>query len=223
MTITAPAIPVPAAATGESQVLALLRQGKPVPQISDATTWPAAAVRKLAARNGLLVDAAGVAYAPEVDYYSQRVEKIEGADVEELLSMAYNCPDAKVRQARARLQHDVQALREQLSTYEKKKGQVAAAEHAAAEANAEIARLAAQLDQAKAKLREASTVIGRTMSAATPRPARRRYQPGVDYSTAEARQWAKDNGYGDQLPKYGRYVPDEVIDAMRAAQAEAAS
>ncbi|MFI6889937.1 hypothetical protein [Streptosporangium canum] len=216
MTITTPH--PAAAATGESQVLALLRQGKPVPQISDATTWPAAAVRKLAARHGLLVDAAGVAYAPEVDYYSQRVEKIDGADIDELLSMAYNCPDAKVRQAKVRLQHAVQALREQLAAYEKKKGALAAAEHAAAEANAEIARLAAQLDQARAKLREAGAVIGRTTPAAKPRPARRRYQPGVDYVTAEARQWAKDHGYGDQLPRYGRYVPDEAIDAMRAAQ-----
>ncbi|MEV4753026.1 hypothetical protein AB0K21_42345 [Streptosporangium sp. NPDC049248] len=224
-----------AAADGEAQVLTLLRQGTPVPAVSDATTWPAAAIRKLAARNKMLISADGIAYSPDAAYYARQVETIGQASLAELLKLAEACVEPKVRQALSRLRHDAQLLREHLIAHERTKADLVVAKQAAAEAGEEIERLAAQLEAAKGRLREATQTIGRHdrqtaakltrastgtkagaagTSAATPR----RYQPGVDYSTPEARAWAKANGHGEALPVSGRYVPDHVIDAMRAAQ-----
>lgn len=228
-----------AAAGGEAQVLTLLRQGTPVPAISDATTWPAAAIRKLAARHKMLIGTDGVAYSPDGAYYARQVETIGQAPLAELLTLAEACAEPKVRQTLSRLRHDAQLLREHLIAHERTKADLVVAKQVAAEAGDEIERLAAQLEAAKGRLREAAQTIGRhdrqaaarlTTRAGTGTKAEgagkaaapaRRYQPGLDYSTPEARAWAKANGHGEALPRCGRYVPDHVIDALRAAQQSA--
>uniref|UniRef100_UPI003F497BE1 hypothetical protein n=1 Tax=Streptosporangium sp. CA-256172 TaxID=3240076 RepID=UPI003F497BE1 len=219
-----------AAADGETKVLALLRQGTPVPAVSDATTWPVVAIRKLAARHKMLISAEGIAYSPDAAYYARQVETIGQANLAELLRLAEACVEPKVRRTLSRLHHDAQLLREQLIAHEHAKADLVVAKQAAAEASEEIERLAAELEQAKGRLRDAAQTIGRhDRSAATKltrtKPgtskatgAPRRYQPGIDYSTPEARAWAKANGHGEALPRCGRYVSDHVIDAMRAAQ-----
>uniref|UniRef100_UPI003F491A4A hypothetical protein n=1 Tax=Sphaerisporangium sp. CA-236357 TaxID=3240030 RepID=UPI003F491A4A len=214
-----------AAVTGETHVLRLLHERRPVATISDATTWPAAAVRKLAARNGMLIDEHGVPYLADEAFYSERVNQVAQAEVSELLQLAEACPDARVRKASQAVTASVQALRDRLADYESTAAQRLAAESARVQAEADIARLTAELTQAKARLKDASGKTGRTpRQSATTKPAAktsagaRRYQPGSDYDTSTARAWAKANGYADALPKSGRYVPDEVIDAMRAEQ-----
>ncbi|MEU4836161.1 hypothetical protein [Streptosporangium sp. NPDC023615] len=227
------------ATDGETHVLALLRRGTPVPAVSDATTWPAAAIRKLAARHRMLINTDGIAYSPDATYYARQVQAIGRADLAELLALAEACAAPKVRRALARLRHDAALLREHLIAHERAKADLVGAQQVAAEASEEIERLAARLELAKEQLRQARQTIDRHDRHAGRRRARsgasttagtakgsaegpagsgRRYQPGVDYSTSEARAWAKANGHSKALPVSGRYVPDHVIDAMRAAQ-----
>ncbi|MFI7455474.1 hypothetical protein ACIBQX_49005 [Nonomuraea sp. NPDC049714] len=203
----------PAAVQGEARVLAMLRQSVNVTKIADATTWPVAAVRRLAAREGLLLDEHGVPHVPGA---SPTQVALAQADVRELLRLAAACPDPQVKRARAKLEHAVAVLRGCLVEAEKRKERQAFAAQVIAEAERDIARLTAQLDQAKARLGQAKEIIGGERRARLPGP--RRYRPGTDYDTKQARAWAKANGHGALLPTSGRWVPDEVIDAMRAAQ-----
>ncbi|WP_127931658.1 hypothetical protein [Nonomuraea polychroma] len=225
---TTTSIPVRAAVQGEAQVLALLRQGREVSQISDVTTWPVTAVRRLAAREGLVIDDNGCA-RPAGTTAAQAA--ITRAELRELLRLAEASDEAQVKRARAKLDHAVEVLRGCLVEVERRKERQAAVAQLAADAEREVARLTAkldqakaqvdqaktQLDEAKAKLVQARSVLGGPRRAAG--AAARRYRPGVDYDTKQARAWAKANGYGDVLPTSGRYVPDDVIDAMRAAEA----
>ncbi|MFG1620195.1 hypothetical protein ACGFI3_46240 [Nonomuraea wenchangensis] len=210
-----------AAVQDEAQVLALLRQGREISRISDITTWPLAAVRKLAAREHLVVDDSGI---PRPAGMSAGQAAITRAGLRELLRAAALSDDPQVKRARAKLEHAAQVLRGTLIEAARRKELRAAAVQQAAEAERQIARLTAQQDQSKAQLDQVKKELARAK--ATLAKARallgepgRRYRPGTDYDTKQARTWAKAHGYGHVLPAAGPYVPDDVIDAMRAQQA----
>lgn len=210
---------------GEAQVLALLKRREPVPRIADSTTWPAAAIRKLAARHGLLIDEQGVACAPDAAFHRERVERVAEVTVEESLRMAQSCPATRVQAGAAAVENAVRVLRDRLTAHETQVAEKLAAAEARDAAEAAIQRLEKELETARARLRDATATLGRRRSAAQRPSAQKkqspRYKPGVDYQTSEARAWAKTNGYSADLPAAGRYVPDHVIEAMRTAQAAA--
>ncbi|MER7369667.1 hypothetical protein [Nonomuraea wenchangensis] len=218
--MTTPA-PDRAAVQDEAQVLALLRQGREISQISDITTWPLAAVRKLAAREHLVVDDNGT---PRPAGMSAGQAAITRAGLRELLRAAALSDDPQVKRAKAKLEHAAQVLRGCLAEAERRKELRAAAVQQAAEAERRIARLTAQHDQGKAQLDAVKKELARAKATLAKARAMlgepgRRYRPGTDYDTKQARAWAKAHGYGHVLPAAGPYVPDDVIDAMRAQQA----
>ncbi|MFI9553140.1 hypothetical protein [Nonomuraea endophytica] len=204
-------------AATEAKVLELLLQGRPVPAISDVTTWPIGAVRKLADRNGMLISQDGVAYQPDAGDEQQFLQAVEGADPATLAKLAQSCPDRLVQEALKRHQAAAKLLRERLLSHAQQALQRRRAELVREQSQAEIKRLTAELELAKARLNNAAAVLGhRAKKKAAQAP--RRYRPGRDYTTSEVRAWAKANGYDELLPRAGSYVPDELIDAMRAAE-----
>jgi hypothetical protein len=206
-----------AAATTESTIVELLRKPLPVAQICDATTWPRTAVRKLAARNGMLIHPdTDLAYQPDTEAAaSDRTGELQTADLPTLLKTAAQVDTRPVKLAVARVTAAIEQLRERLIVTEQQRLQEEAATAVRQEAVREVQRLQAELASA---LQRARDVGARIPTTARKESSGRRFQPGRDYDPKAVRAWAREVGRTDQVPQYGRYLPDTIITAYLTAQ-----
>jgi hypothetical protein len=213
-----------AAATSETKILELLRKPIPVAQVCDATTWPRTAVRKLAARHGLLIHPdTDLAYQPDVEAVtsdilsaaSDRTGELEGADLPTLLTAAAQVDTRPVRLAAERVTAAIEQLRERLIITERQRLQDEAETAVRQQAVREVQRLQTELASALQRARDVGARIPTTTGKES---GGRRFQPGRDYDPKTVRAWARETGRGDQVPQYGRYLPDTIITAYLNAQ-----
>lgn len=178
------------------RVAALLRYGKTVAWTADATGWP----RDKVMATG---HAAGLAYRPEADVWTmvgpqtpqQGAADGATAQVVTMLAHARGLTSSRSRTLVARLDATLAELDKLV---------------AEARTRDEQRLVAARVEQARraeraAKQRRQAATVGRARDAA------------ATYPTAEVRRWARDVGMA--CPGRGRYLPDAVVSAWRAAHA----
>lgn len=186
----------------DQQVVELLRRGRTVAWVADATTLPRTRVVQAAANAGLVHDSStdtcrardDTAQPPpttptSTDHVMGRIARL-------------------LTDAEASTQHRTRLKAAKLKALAAELDQLLTRERQQAEARAELARL----ERRRAELFRIAGINPR--QPATQRTAE------LDYPVREVRRWAREQGL--PVPSHGRYLPAEVVQAWRAAQAEAA-
>lgn len=204
-------------------VLTMLRRGTPVAQIMDATTWPRANIKTVAAKAGLLVDpTTDVAYAPDASAIEDAAETVKAMTVDELLTQASRCDAPKVRTARSRAEAAIDALRQRLADHAAGAVRAQVEEQARAEALERIERLERELADARRHAQDLGARPGRRRQTrqgtkkAGASGQGRRFWPGKDYDPRSVRAWARARDL--QVPKVGPYLPDTIVERYLTAQ-----
>jgi len=178
------------------RVAALLRYGKTVAWTADATGWPRAKVMDTG-------HAAGLRYEPAHDVWTmtgpqtpqQSAADGATAQVVDMLAHARGLTSSRSRTLVARLDATLAELDKLVAEARQRDEQRATA------ARVEQARRA----ERAAKQRRQAATIGRARDQA------------ATYPTAEVRRWAREVGMA--CPGRGRFLPDAVVSAWRAAHA----
>lgn len=195
------------------RVVELLRRGRTVAWVADATTWPRADVLRFAEEAGLRHDSATDTCEPvnpdDAPDFTGVSEQIAGsvdqqyALVEKLTRRGAASPIPETR-AQAQL---VRTATLKLAEHRRILERLLAAEAEQVERIIDRERLRARL-------------AARRSSAADPdavhRPRRSQPRPAdADYPVAVVRKWAKAQGL--DVPAHGRYLPRSIVAAWRAA------